>query len=110
MRITQRYSYEFYIVHRLAEFMHRYLPEAHDEHLFTLELLVRSRIKEKNMCLTTLMGDRDFNIDLEDVEIDVRDEEDNDLVGNNAANNLRENSFQFISQVPDKTPLRCLKM
>ena len=94
---------------RLAEFMHRYLPEAHDEHLFTLELLVRSRIKEKNMCLTTLMGNRDFNIDLENVEIDVRDEEDNDLVGNDAANNLRENSFQFISQVPDKL-LRCLKM
>lgn len=94
---------------RLAEFMHRYLPEAHDEHLFTLEMLVRSRIKERNMCLNTLMGNRDFIIDLEDVEIDVRDDEDNDLVGNEAGNNLRENSFQFISQVPDKQ-LRCLKM
>lgn len=92
---------------RLAEFMRRYLPEAHDEHLFTLELLVRSRIKEENMCLSTLMGNRDFHIDLEDTEIDVRDEENN-LAGNNAGNNLRENSFQYIVQVSDKT-LRCLK-
>ncbi|XP_071876595.1 putative glutathione-specific gamma-glutamylcyclotransferase 2 isoform X1 [Bombus fervidus] len=93
---------------RLAEFMHRYLPEAQDEHLFTLELLVRSRIKETNMCLDTLMGKRDYNIDLEDVEIDAKDE-DSDLVTNNATNNLRKNSFQFTLQVPDKT-LRCLKM
>ncbi|XP_026668529.1 putative glutathione-specific gamma-glutamylcyclotransferase 2 [Ceratina calcarata] len=92
---------------RLAEFMHRYLPEAHDEHLFTLELLVRSRIKEENMCLNTLMGNREFHIDLEDTGIDVRDEENN-LAGNNAGNNLRENSFQYILQVPDTT-LRCLK-
>ncbi|XP_017761456.1 PREDICTED: LOW QUALITY PROTEIN: glutathione-specific gamma-glutamylcyclotransferase 1 [Eufriesea mexicana] len=89
---------------RLAEFMHRYLPEAHDEHLFTLELLVRSRIKEMDMCLTTLMGNRDFSIDLEDIEIEVKDE--NDL----ATNNLRKNSFQFTLQVPDKTYRRCLKM
>ncbi|CAK9814919.1 Glutathione-specific gamma-glutamylcyclotransferase 1 [Anthophora plagiata] len=93
---------------RLAEFMHRYLPEAHDEHLFTLEILVRSWIKENNMCLTTLMGDRDFDIDLEDNEIDVRDEDD-DLVNNNVANNFRDNSFQFISQVPGRA-LRCLKI
>ncbi|CAL7940556.1 unnamed protein product [Xylocopa violacea] len=92
---------------RLAEFMHRYLPEVHDEHLFTLELLVRSRIKEENMCLTTLMGDRDFNVYLEDIEIDVRDE-DNNVPANNAGINLRENSFQFILQTSDET-LRCLK-
>lgn len=93
---------------RLAEFMHRYLPDAHDEHLFALELLVRSRIQERNMCLTSLMGDRDFIIDLEDNEIDVKEEDDN-LVGSNTANNLRMNSFQFISLVPDRT-LRCLKI
>ncbi|KAG6798266.1 glutathione-specific gamma-glutamylcyclotransferase 2 [Apis mellifera caucasica] len=91
---------------RLAEFMHRYLPEAHDEHLFTLEILVRSKIKEMNICLNTLMGDRNFNIDIEDT--DVKDD-DNDLVTNNAIGNLRKNSFQFTLQVPDKT-MRCLKM
>lgn len=94
------------VTHRLAEFMHRYLPEAHDEHLFTLEILVRSKIKEMNICLNTLMGDRNFNIDIEDT--DVKDD-DNDLVTNNAIGNLRKNSFQFTLQVPDKT-MRCLKM
>lgn len=94
------------VTHRLAEFMHRYLPEAHDEHLFTLEILVRSRIKEMNICLNTLMGDRNFNIDIED--IDVKDD-DNDFVTNNTTGNLRKNSFQFTLQVPDKT-MRCLKM
>ncbi|XP_053981418.1 putative glutathione-specific gamma-glutamylcyclotransferase 2 [Hylaeus volcanicus] len=91
---------------RLAEFMHRYLPEAHDEHLFTLELLVRSRIKEENMCVRLLMGDRDFNIDLDDDEFDVSDEDFDD---DNDANDPRENTFQFNLRVPDKT-LRCLKI
>lgn len=85
--------------------MHLYLPEAHDEHLFTLELLVQSQIKERNMCLTTLMGNRDFTINL---SIDALSE-DEDMADNNAGNNLRENSFQFVSLVPDKT-LRCLKI
>lgn len=91
---------------RLAEFMHRYLPEAHDEHLFKLEVLVRSRIKEMNMCLDTLMGNRDFSIDLEDID---GEDEDRDVVPSEATKNLRKNSFQFTLQVPDKT-MRCLKM
>ncbi|XP_076168756.1 glutathione-specific gamma-glutamylcyclotransferase 1 isoform X5 [Ptiloglossa arizonensis] len=96
---------------RLADFMHRYLPEAHDEHLFTLELLVRSRIKEENTCLRLLMGDRNFNIDLDDDdEIDVSDEDDSDdWDDNEGANNIRENTFQFSLRIPNKT-LRCLKM
>ncbi|XP_032680455.1 putative glutathione-specific gamma-glutamylcyclotransferase 2 [Odontomachus brunneus] len=89
---------------RLAEFVHRYLPEAHDEHLFTLELLVRSRIKEKNMCLATLMGNRDFIIDLEDTEAAVHAE--NHADGNEQS---RGNSLQFSARITSKT-LRCLKM
>lgn len=87
---------------RLADFMHRYLPEAHDEHLFTLEMLVRSHIKEENMCLATLMGNRDFVIDLD---------EDAELAGRAEANELppRENSFQFSARIPSKS-LRCVKM
>lgn len=92
---------------RLAEFMRRYLPDAWDEHLFTLEKLVRSVIREENMSLNTLMGSRDYHIDLEETKINARDEENN-FVGQNGGNNLRENSFQYILQVPDNT-LRCLK-
>lgn len=92
---------------RLADFMRRYLPEAHDEHLFTLELLVRSRVKKKNMCLRTLMGNRDFVIDLAADEVSVSDEDE--LADDVVNNNLRENTFQFILEVPDKAK-RCLKI
>lgn len=83
--------------------MHCYLPEAHDEHLFTLEMLVRSRIKEANICLTTLMGNRDFVIDLD---------EDAEPVENRADVNERirdENAFQFSARIPSKT-LRCVNI
>ncbi|XP_011167844.1 glutathione-specific gamma-glutamylcyclotransferase 1 [Solenopsis invicta] len=88
---------------RLAEFMHRYLPEAHDEHLFTLEMLVRSRIKEESMCLVTLMGNRDFVLDLDEdarAELAISTEEVNERP--------RENS-QFSARIPSKC-LRCVKM
>jgi len=81
--------------------MHRYLPEAHDEHLFTLEMLVRSQIKEKNMCLLMLMGNRDFVIDIdEDTEFDAED---------HAEANERQREDSFSVRIPSKT-LRCVKM
>lgn len=88
---------------RLAEFMHDHLPNASDDHLFTLELLVRRRIERENMCLRTLMGDREFDIvvDNEAADSDV----DNDVDG---VNNLRENTFQFLLGIPRKNS-RCLK-
>lgn len=83
---------------RLAEFMHDYLPEACDDHLFTLELLVRSQIKQENLCLRTLMGDRDFDIviDNNNTNFDDRNNSDDD-------NDLRENTFQFLLGIPRKT-------
>ncbi|XP_012221076.1 putative glutathione-specific gamma-glutamylcyclotransferase 2 [Linepithema humile] len=89
---------------RLAEFMHRYLPEVHDEHLFALEMLVRSRIKEKSMCLETLMGNREFVIDLDG---DAESSAENRAEGN--VERHREGSFQFSARIPSKT-LRCVKM
>jgi len=54
------------------------------------------------MCLVTLMGNRDFVIDLdEDAESAVRAEEVN--------GRPRENSFQFSARIPSKS-LRCVKM
>lgn len=87
---------------RLAEFMHRYVPEAHDEHLFTLEILVRSRIKEGNMCLITLMGNRDFIIEHEESIVSLENHAE-------ANERPRESSFQFSTRIASKT-LRCLKM
>lgn len=92
---------------RLADFMHDHLPDVHDEHLFSLEMIVRAKIKEDKMCLTTLMGNREFDIDFKDVEpnvalIDRPDEE-------NIEHPIRQDSFEYTSRVPSK-PLRCLNI
>lgn len=91
---------------RLAEFMHRYMPEADDDHLFTLESMVRWRIHEKNACLATLMGNRDFSINLKDLE---EGEAAGGDTGDMVAGNLRETDFQFVSRIP-ATKLRCVRM
>lgn len=87
--------------------MHQYLPNAQDEHLFSLEMMVRATIKEQKMCLKTLMGNREF-------EIDFKDGEDEDALPErreeeNIENPVRQDSFQYASRVPSKT-LRCLNI
>lgn len=44
---------------RLAEWLHMTLPEVRDEHLFAIELQVRLKVKERRMCLQTLMGEKE---------------------------------------------------
>lgn len=41
---------------RLATFMKEHVPDAWDEHLYLLEHLVRSRLKEKNISVEEIMG------------------------------------------------------
>nr|CAD7193958.1 unnamed protein product [Timema douglasi] len=106
---------------RLASFMKEQVPEAMDDHLFTLEIMfpqwsrvlsvvvplselaeVRSIVKDRNLCLKTLMG-----------ELGPRrspqpppDQEDH---ANNAVEVVRPDSFQFTSRVQTKK-LRCLNI
>ncbi|RZF32461.1 hypothetical protein LSTR_LSTR014339 [Laodelphax striatellus] len=42
---------------KLARFMREHIPEADDKHLFTLEFLILSKIKEQNLSLNYLMGE-----------------------------------------------------
>ncbi|XP_033608797.1 glutathione-specific gamma-glutamylcyclotransferase 1 isoform X2 [Cryptotermes secundus] len=93
---------------RLAGFMHEYLPEAVDEHLFTLEFLVRSRIKEQNLCLKTLMGDSLMPASPPATPPhELEDADENNAIGGDPA--VRPDSFQFTSRVPPKK-LRCLNI
>jgi cation transport protein ChaC len=93
---------------RLANFMHECVPEAVDEHLFTLEFLVKSRIKEQNLCLKTLMGGSHVSTSPpRNPPQELEDADENDAVEGEAA--VRADSFQFTSRIPPKK-LRCLNI
>jgi hypothetical protein len=44
---------------RLAEWVHSTLPSVHDDHLFSIEVHVKLKVKERNLCLKTLMGEKE---------------------------------------------------
>ncbi|KAK8731512.1 hypothetical protein OTU49_007642 [Cherax quadricarinatus] len=90
---------------RLAQFMREKVPEGYDEHLATLETLVRLRIKENNLCLKALMGDGPT-------------EPQAAAAAAAAAANIRQepqpqeerrDTFQFSTKLPPKK-LRCLNV
>lgn len=86
---------------RLVDFIRQYIPEAADEELFTLESLVRTRIKQKNVNLSDLMGpDGDIHI------FKQRSTNDDEQ---NPRQVQRENTFQYAARVPQKN-LRCLNI
>merc|ERR1719402_965526 len=43
---------------KLAEWLHKAVPDAWDEHLFSIEMDVRRMVEERGLCLTTLMGEK----------------------------------------------------
>ena len=43
---------------KLAEWLHKAVPDAWDEHLFSIEMEVRRMVAERGLCLTTLMGEK----------------------------------------------------
>ncbi|KAF5295924.1 hypothetical protein FQR65_LT10355 [Abscondita terminalis] len=49
------YNVEYLL--RLANFMRNHFPAEEDDHLYTLENLVKANIAKKKMCLKSLMGD-----------------------------------------------------
>jgi len=44
---------------RLADWVHETLPDVQDDHLFDIETHVRLKVKERNLCMKTLMGEKE---------------------------------------------------
>ncbi|XP_066995897.2 putative glutathione-specific gamma-glutamylcyclotransferase 2 [Anabrus simplex] len=91
---------------RLANFMREHIPDAEDEHLFSLEILIRTFIKEKRLCLATLMGP-DVAPLRSDSDSESSSDEAEGAVGGEPA--PRPGSFQYTSRMPPKK-LRCLNI
>lgn len=87
---------------RLAEFFRDNLPEVIDDHLFTLEYLVRKRMKEENICLV----DKEPVAQVKEEVVSLAEAAQPD---NNLNQEVRRDSFQYLSRVSPKK-LLCLKV
>lgn len=77
---------------RLAQFMRDELPHAVDDHLFTLEKLVRDEIMRRKICIYSVMGQQPATI--------PRDYHES---------HRRQVTFAHTSRIPEKK-LRCLNI
>lgn len=90
---------------RLADFVRDNLPEVYDEHLFTLESLVRLRMKEKNIELAQLLTKKNSAAQQ---PLDQQQGQEQHPAAENGAE-VRRDSFQYQSRVAPKK-LLCLKV
>ena len=75
------------------------LPNVYDDHLFSIETQLRIKIKERNLCMKTLMGEKE-----EEVEPVHVAQEHHDPDSPSAA---RRGTFTFTCE---KKCLKCMKM
>lgn len=82
--------------------MRQHFPEHHDEHLYELEKEVLNVIREKNLCLVSMMGTGEGCVNFVKISASTS--------GQRRENEQeRIESFQHTTRVPEKT-LRCLNI
>jgi len=86
---------------RLADWFHQMLPNVYDDHLFSIETQLRIKIKERNLCMKTLMGEKEEEV--EPVHV-AHDPDHHDPDSPSAA---RRGTFTFTCE---KKCLKCMKM
>jgi len=84
---------------KLAEWLHKTLPEVWDEHLFSIEMQVRLKVKERRLCLQTLMGE---SVEMEG-EVEVREVRQ----GDHSPNQHRRGTFAYTCE---NKCLKCVKL
>jgi len=84
---------------RLADWFHQMLPNVYDDHLFSIETQLRIKIKERNLCMKTLMGEKEEEV--EPVQV-AQDHHDPD-----SPTAARRGTFTFTCE---KKCLKCMKM
>jgi len=84
---------------RLADWFHQMLPNVYDDHLFSIETQLRIKIKERNLCMKTLMGEKEEEV--EPVQV-AQDHPDPD-----SPSAARRGTFTFTCE---KKCLKCMKM
>lgn len=92
-----------YVV-RLANFMREHFPNECDNHLYTLENEIMTIVKEKNMCMKTIMGTGDGC-----VKFIKRIAPNRNNQNRHEQEPERIESFEHTTRVQEK-PLRCLNI
>ena len=96
---------------RLADWMRETLPKVKDDHLYTIELHIRHIIKERNLCLKSMMNDENCNTHKvapikEDAETKNSDTESDSATSDSESTT---SNTDFSSKVLNKK-LRCVKV
>jgi len=84
---------------RLADWFHQMLPNVYDDHLFSIETQLRIKIKERNLCMKTLMGEKEEEVEPVHVAQQHLDPD--------SPSAARRGTFTFTCE---KKCLKCMKM
>jgi len=81
---------------KLAEWLHTALPAVWDEHLFSIEMEVRLKVKERGLCLQELMGEKVAVVETSSTDAHAA-----------SPSSARRGTFAYTCQ---KTCLKCVKL